>query len=150
MRRRAFTLIEVLIALAIFSIAAVVLGAAYTNLLLAHAALRDRDGAGDDLVSVREIVLAEPDRAVVERGGDLVLPDGRSATWRATLNPLEVSDLFEVELELEAPPPGDGGGENVRSRQTFRVLRPTWSTELERKERQDRARQRLERERQFS
>jgi general secretion pathway protein I len=33
-RRRAFTLIEVLVALAIFAIAAVVLGATYVNLIL--------------------------------------------------------------------------------------------------------------------
>jgi general secretion pathway protein I len=144
--RRGFTLIEVLVALAIFAIAAVVLGGAYVNLMQTHAALRDRDGSEGDIVWAREALLAEPDRAVAERGADVVLPDGRTATWRATITPTEVSDLFDVVLELDAPPPG-GAGDLLRSRETLRLLRPTWSTEAERKERRDRARQRLERER---
>lgn len=144
--RRAFTLIEVLVALAIFAIAAVALGAAYVNLVQMHAALRERDGSEADIAWAREVMLAEPDRALVERGGDLVLPDGRTATWRATVTPSEVSDLFDVTLELDAPPPG-GSGDLVRNKETLRLLRPTWSTEAERKERRDRARQRLQRER---
>jgi general secretion pathway protein I len=143
---RAFTLIEVLVALAIFAIAAVVLGAAYSNLMLTHAALRDRDGSENDLAWARELLLAEPDRAAVERGGDIVLPDGRNATWRATIEPSSVSDLFDVMLELDAPP-RDGTGDLVRTKETLRLLRPTWSTEAERKDRRDKARQRLQRER---
>ncbi len=144
--RRAFTLIEVLVALAIFAIAAVVLGAAYVNLMQTHAALRDRDGSEADIVWAREALLNEPDRAVAERGADLVLPDGRSAAWRATITPTEVSDLFDVVLEIDAPPPG-GAGDLVRVSETLRLLRPGWSTEAERRERRERARQRLERER---
>jgi general secretion pathway protein I len=144
-RARAFTLIEVLVALAIFAIAAVVLGAAYVNLLQTHAALRDRDGSESDIAWAREALLAEPDRAVVERGGDLVLPDGRSAVWRATITPTGVSDLFDVALEFDAPPPG--GGELQRGGETLRLLRPTWSNEAERKELRDRARERLQRQR---
>ena len=145
-RAPAFTLVEVLVALAIFAMAAVALGAAYVNLMQTHAALRERDGSEGDIAWAREALLAEADRALVERGGDLVLPDGRTATWRATIEPSEVSDLFDVTLELDAPPAG-GAGDLVRSKETFRLLRPTWSTEAERKERRDRARQRLQRER---
>ena len=144
--RRGFTMIEVLVALAIFAIAAVVLGAAYVNLMQTHAALRDRDGSEADIAWAREALLAEPDRAVAERGGDVVLPDGRTAAWRATITPTDVSDLFDVVLELDAPPPG-GAGDLVRVSEPLRLLRPTWSTEAERRERRDRARQRLERER---
>lgn len=144
--RRAFTLIEVLVALAIFAIAAVVLGATYVNLIQTHAALRDRDGSGSDIRWARIALLSEPDRAAAERGGDVILPDGRNATWRATIEPAGVSDLFDVVLEFDAPPSA-AGGELVRTRETLRLLRPTWSTAAERTELQRLARQRLERAR---
>ncbi len=144
--RRGFTLIEVLVALAIFAIAAVVLGAAYVNLIQTHAALRERDGSGSDIEFARDALLIEPDLAKVERGGDVVLPDGRTGSWRATVEPTEVSDLFDVELELTAPPPS-GSGEMVRATSKLRLLRPTWSTEADRKRIRDAARQRIEKER---
>ncbi len=40
MRRRGFTLIEVLVSLAIFALAAVSLGAAYSNIILGRIALQ--------------------------------------------------------------------------------------------------------------
>lgn len=145
-RLRAFTLIEVLVALAIFAIAAVVLGGAYVNLMLAHASIRDRDGTEADIAWAREALLKEPDRAVVERGGDVVLPDGRTASWRATVAATGVSDLFDVSLELTAPPVGNSG-DLVRTTNTLRLLRPTWSTEAERKDLRDKATQRIKRQR---
>jgi general secretion pathway protein I len=145
-KRRGFTLVEVLVALAIFAVSAVVLGASYVNLIKLHAALRARDADEDDQRWVRAALLAEPDRALAERGGDVVLPDGRRALWRATITPTGVSDLFDVVLETEAPPPG-GSGESVRNSMTLRLLRPTWSTEADRNLLVQRARQRLQRER---
>lgn len=145
--KSAFTLIEVLVALAIFALAAVVLGATYVNLLRTHAALRERDGTGDDIQWARDVLLLEPDRQTAERGGDIVLPDGRQASWRATIEPTEVSDLFDVVLELDAPPAGGGGGDLVKSRSTLRLLRPTWSTAAERTELRRKAADRLKRAR---
>lgn len=145
-RRRGFTLIEVLVALAIFAIAAVVLGAAYVNLIQVHAAIRDRDGSDADISWARDALLIEADRAVVERGGDVVLPDGRTASWRATVTATGVSDLFDVVLELTAPPPG-GSGDLIRTTETLRLLRPTWSTEADRKALRDKAKDRIKRQR---
>lgn len=146
MRRRGFTLVEVLVALAIFSIAAVVLGASYVNLIQLHASLRARDAADDDLRFARAALLAEPDRALAERGGDVVLPDGRRALWRASITPTGVGDLFDVTLEVEAPSP-ETGGETRRATALLRLLRPTWSTEAERNLLRQAAKQRLDRER---
>jgi len=144
--RRGFTLIEVLVALAIFAFSAVVLGATYVNLLRTHAALRERDGSGDELQWARDALLSEPDRATAERGGDVVLPDGRTANWRATITETNVSDLFDVVLEMDSPPL-DGGGDLVKNRAALRLLRPTWSTAAERTELRRKARDRLQRER---
>lgn len=144
--RRGFTLVEVLVALAILALAAVALGTAYVNLLMTHASLRESDGSGEDMQWARAALLVEPELATVERGGDVVLPDGRSANWRATVTPTGVSDLFDVVLELDAPPPG-GSGDIVHSKQTLRLLRPTWSTEAERDKLRQAAKQRLQRER---
>ncbi len=143
---RAFTLIEVLVALAIFAIAAVVLGTTYVNLLMCHAALRELDSSGGDMQWARDALLTVADRQEAERGGDVVLPDGRTANWRATITETGVSDLFDVVLELDAPPVG-GGGDLVRSRSQLRLLRPTWSTEAEREQLRNRARERLQRQR---
>lgn len=144
--RRAFTLMEVLIALAIFGLTAVELGAAYLNLLQMHAALRARDTAEDEVRWARAAFLAEKDRALAERGGDVTLPDGRRAIWRSTIAPTNVSDLFDATLDIEIPPAA-GGGENTRVTQTLRLLRPDWSTPAERDQLRLRAKQRLQRER---
>lgn len=146
--RAAFTLIEVLVSLAILAIATVALGSAYVNLLLTHDALRKADGAGDNVHWARVALLAEPDRATAERGGDVILPDGRTARWRATIAPTSVSDLFDVVLEVEMPPSAEGG-ELLRTTSNLRLLRPTWSTEAERNERTQAARKRLEKSREL-
>ena len=143
---RAFTLIEVLVSLAILAIATVALGSAYVNLLLTHDNLRKSDGSQDELRWVRLVLLAEPDREKAERGGEVVMPDGRSASWRAIIEPSTVSDLFDVKLSVEMPPP-EGSGTLVRRETTLRLLRPTWSTEAESKKLTDSARKRLEKSR---
>lgn len=145
--RGAFTLIEVLVALAIFALAAVALGATYMNLLQLHAELRDRDGSGDDLQWARAVLLVEPDRATAERGGDVVLPDGRTAHWSATITDTPVSDLFTVLLEMDAPPAGGKVGDLVKSQCTLTLLRPTWSTEADREAIRSKAKARLQEQR---
>ena len=53
MRRRGFTLIEVLMSLAIFALAAVSLGAAYSNVLMSRLALKQDEQRLDDLARCR-------------------------------------------------------------------------------------------------
>jgi hypothetical protein len=77
----------------------------------------------------------------------VVLPDGRTARWRATITPATVSDLFDVVLEVEVPPAGGASGDLARSSTTLRLLRPTWSTEAERNQRIQDAKKRLEKSR---
>ncbi|RRJ95549.1 type II secretion system protein [Opitutaceae bacterium TAV4] len=141
----AFTLIEVLVALAIFAIASVVLGSAYVNLLSANAAIRQTDTTDDDLHWVRIQFLKTAKLEDVEKGDDVVLPGDRTARWKATVEPTPVSDLFTAVLEVELPKPDTK--ETVTMTETFTLLRPTWSEEADRKKLRDDAKKRLEDER---
>lgn len=145
LRGRGFTLIEVLVALAIFAIAAVALGAAYINLISANAAIRQTDTADDDLHWVRIQFLKTAKLEDVEKGDDVVLPGERTARWKATVEATTVSDLFTAVLEVELPKADTR--ETITVTETFTLLRPTWSEEADRKKLRDDAKKRLDDER---
>ncbi len=122
---RAFTLIEVLVALTILAIAAVVLGAAYANTLNAHAAIAQRASGGSAMDFLHEQILNEPEREKVEKGGDLSLPDDRRLRWEAKVEEAAVPDLFRVTVTTRVA----GGTMKAEEQATeiFMLLRPTWS-----------------------
>jgi general secretion pathway protein I len=126
---RGFTLVEVLVSLAIFAMAAVVLGAAYLNVLTNYHAVRSGAARDIDFEFARMTLLAEPDRARAERGGQMAVGQG-SLTWRAEIEPAKVPDLFEVTLECEFSDPGSATPRVQR--QKFMLLRPGWSDPVER------------------
>lgn len=130
--RRAFTLLEVLLALALFSVAGLVLAAAYTNVLNNVEKVKLDQALEDELALVRAQVLLQPELEEVERGGDLPTLNYGAARWRATVTPSErIADLFRVDLEIEL----EGRGESPTPRtigQTLWVLRPDWSEPTER------------------
>ncbi len=145
MARRAFTLVEVLVSLAIFALAAVALGAAYVNLILAHDALRKADPKLEAMQQARHALFAEPDLGTAESGGEVVLTDERVVHWTSVVEPLPVADLFSVTLEVELP--ALEGGASERIEETHTLLRPTWSEAADRTKLLDAAKQRLEEER---
>ena len=145
MKRRAFTLIEVLVSLAIFAVAAVSLGAAYSNVLLSRIAMKQDEQRLDDRARCRAALLETPGFEDVEAGGEIHLPGGRIARWEGKIEATSVSDLFAVQLtaEIEAT----DGGEAEEFAETRMLLRPTWSIPSDRQKIRDEARQRLEKER---
>lgn len=143
--RKGFTLIEVLVSLAIFALSAVVLSVAYLNVLGSYRSLGSHQAAEEDWKLVRAVVLTEPEREKVEAGGRLALPDGRQLNWTAGIETTEVADLFRLTLEAEAA--ASGGAEAWRRKQVVHVLRPAWSDPGEREQLRERTRQRLARER---
>jgi general secretion pathway protein I len=145
MRRRGFTLIEVLMSLAIFALAAVSLGAAYSNVLMGRLALQQDEQRLDDLARCRAALLETPGFDDVETGGEIHLPGGRTARWKGKIEATAVSDLFAVQLTAEIEK--DGGGEPEEFNETRMLLRPTWSIPSDRQKIRDEARQRLEKER---
>jgi len=141
---RGFTLIEVLVSLAIFALAAVVLSVAYLNIIGSYRAMGGRQQAEEDWKWLRSVVLVEPDREIVEQGGRLSLPDGRQVNWSAKIESAGVADLFRLTLEAEAA--GAGGREGWNRREAVQLLRPAWSDPTERDRLRDRTRQRIARE----
>ncbi len=124
-RRSAFTLLEVLVALAIFAMAAVVLGGAYLNVLNGYEIARRATVSNPDVEFARTALLAQADVDLARQGAEFDAADGRHVHWTATIDPTTVADLFTVTFECEIS--GAGLAEPQKTKQVFRVLRPTWS-----------------------
>lgn len=131
--RRGFTLIEVLVSLALLGLAAVVLGAAYANTLEAHRAAALRAAAGAPLEFLREPILNEPEREKVEKGGEVQLPENRRLLWQAKIEETAVPDLFAVTLSGRIDG-GTGKASAEEFAQRLMLLRPTWSDPVRREQ----------------
>jgi general secretion pathway protein I len=127
--RRAFTLIEVLASLAIFAMTAVVLGAAYLNVLNSYQ-VAERTNADDDAVDfARSQLLVISDLATAQAGQEF--DDGpRHVKWTAEIDPTSTTDLFTVIFTCVVSDPQQGGDKTTK--QTFMLVRPTWSDPTER------------------
>ena len=132
LRRRAFTLIEVVIALAIFAGAAVALSQAFTNALLAREHGVSNDNYDADIRTVRMQLLLEPELEAAEDGGEIETFKNGEASWQAKIEPTDVVDLFRVEFQIQFSEP-EKGQDNAYS-ETLYLLRPTWSEADERSE----------------
>lgn len=125
-----FTLLEVLVALAIFALAAIVLGAAYVNVLNGYEVARRATVSEPDVEFARAQLLAQADVELARQGGDFASADGRNVRWTAVIEPTGQADLFTVTFECEIE--GSTMLKAQKTTQVFRVLRPTWSVELDR------------------
>lgn len=119
---RAFTLVEVLVSLAIFALAAIALSAAYLNVLGAYQGIRQRQQGDEDWKLLRAHVLTETDRTVLERGGNLPLQDGQLLAWSVRIEPTAIADLFAITVRSEKT--GETGSSQERR---LHLLRPAWS-----------------------
>jgi general secretion pathway protein I len=126
-RRRSsvgFTLLEVLVSLAVFAFAAVVLGSAYLNILNSYEAVSRGVQIGEDFSFARQLVLNQPDRKKVEEGGEFDTAKGGRARWSVEIQSTNLPNLFDVNFTCEIAAPNLGEPEKVV--QQFRLLRPTW------------------------
>jgi general secretion pathway protein I len=120
----AFTLMEVLIALVIFAMAAVMLASAYLNVLTSYEVVSRGVQVNEDFAFARQLVLNEPDRKKVEEGGEFDTSGGRRAKWTAEIESTTVADVYRVTFSCELADPSRP--EPDRQAQTFYLLRPTW------------------------
>ena len=126
----AFSLIEVVIAVAIFGMAATVLMSAFVNALLARERGASIDLLDADIRAVRMQLLLEPNLEDAEDGDEYETLNSGEASWEAIIEPTNVVDLFQVELRINFSKPAEGlPSEHV---ETLYLLRPTWSESDER------------------
>lgn len=125
-RGAAFTLLEVLVALAVFALAAVMLASAYLNVLNAYASANRTALRDDNVRFARAFLLAEPDRRKAEEGDSFEGTGGVRVAWRATIEPTSTADLFHVEFVCEVNEPNSTERRPAVTEQ-FMLLRPTWS-----------------------
>ena len=129
-RVAAFTLIEVLIAVSIFAMAASVLMSAFVNALLSRENGTKYDLLNADIRAVRMQLLLEPNLEDAEDGNEYKTFHSGEASWEAQVEPTDVVDLFQVGLSIRFSEPPEGLVADYS--ETLYLLRPTWSESDER------------------
>lgn len=123
-RARGFTLVEVLVALCIFAMVAVVMGSAYLNVLNAYESVSRGMQINEDFNFARQQVLNQPDRKKLEQGGEFDTASGRRARWSVEIESTTVADVYKVAFTCEISDPARP--EADKQTETFMLLRPTW------------------------
>lgn len=119
-----FTLVEVLVALCIFAMAAVVLGSTYLNVLNSYEIVSRGMQTNEDFAFARQLVLREPDRKKLETGGEFETARGRHARWSVEITSTTMPNVFNVAFTCEVT--DSTRPEPEKLVQNFVVLRPTW------------------------
>jgi len=122
-RPSGFTLLEVLAALMIFALTAVVMGAAYLNVLNAYAAAERTNVNEDEVAFARQQLLAISDLTTAEQGQEFD-DDTRHVKWTAQIDPTNTTDLFTVTFTCVI---SEAAASPRTVNETFMLLRPTWS-----------------------
>ncbi|WPJ94668.1 type II secretion system protein [Coraliomargarita algicola] len=131
-RRAAFTLVEVLIAVAIFAMTSSVLMSAFVNALLARESAANYDLLNADIRAVRMQLLLEPNLEDAEDGDEYETLNCGEASWQAQITPTNVVDLFQVQFNIRFSQPPEGLPADYS--EMLYLLRPTWSESDERSE----------------
>ncbi len=144
----AFTLVEVLVALAIFGMAMVVLGSAYVNVLQSYESIRRDQVRDEETEFVFSRILSKQTREDFEAGGTIETLHAGNFTWTGHLEPTGVADLFRAEVRV-TPPGRTQDGRLREVTRTFTLFRPGWQDPIEREQLRDETRERLEERRAF-
>jgi general secretion pathway protein I len=121
---RAFTLVEVLLSLVIFTMTAVVLGGAYVNVLNSYEAAQQENVYDADVSYARSQLLTQSDLPTAQGGAEF--DDGdRHVKWTADIEPASTTDLFTVTFTCVITP--SSGADAKTMVESFMLTRPTWS-----------------------
>ena len=127
---KGFSLIEVLIALALFAIASNIIGSAFINALLSRERNNDNSYRDIAIQTARKQLLLEKIIDDAEDGGSVETLELGEVDWYAEIIPTDMVDLFEVNLFIEFFDVKDDQSSNYN--ETLLLLRPTWSESDER------------------
>jgi general secretion pathway protein I len=139
----AFTLVEVMVALAIFGMAVVVLGAAYINVLNGYDAIRKDQVREEELAFVFARIMAHQVREDFEAGGTIDTLHAGRFSWIARLERTGVADLFDAEITVTLPEREVGGRRGELTKRAL-IYRPGWEDAAERDRLRLETRERLE------
>lgn len=129
MKTRGFTLLEVIVATAVFAMMAAILAGAYVNVLRAYHALADTGEREAQLRFARAQFLAEASRDKAEEG--LTVTDGETRVqWQADIQATTVPDLYRCAWSCTMQRPGAPKDDRVE--EVFWLLRPSWAKPDER------------------
>lgn len=123
--RQGFTVIEVMVAMAIFFGAVIIFCSSYLDILNAYAKLENDGDYKNDIKYARAMLMAEPDFDTAEKGAEFETTGGHRISWKATIEGTNVADLFAVTFECDVN--AAELKEPVHLTEKFRLLRPTWS-----------------------
>jgi prepilin-type N-terminal cleavage/methylation domain-containing protein len=119
--RRAFTLLEVTVALAVFALMAVALLGAVFNVQEAMLHARaDGGGHGEALQLVMRRVLSATARDAAQAGGSMTIASGGAVSWTVGLADTTLPDLHHAVIELV-------WDDDTAETFTLWVYRPEWS-----------------------
>jgi prepilin-type N-terminal cleavage/methylation domain-containing protein len=125
---KGFSLIEVVIAIAVAGIAFFVLTETFFNVLLTLDGLESESDYQKDVRFVRREIIQIADRDELEDGGEITTLDLGEAMWEVELEETEIVDLFKMDLFIEFENPD---GSPIEYREILFLLRPTWSDPIE-------------------
>tara|TARA_B110000037_G_scaffold216959_1_gene277022 strand:- start:776 stop:1246 length:471 start_codon:yes stop_codon:yes gene_type:complete len=121
-----FTLLEVVISVALFAVGVTVLLSSYLNVINALHNIQVDQHYEQDLAMVRRIALQVGTLEELEDGGDVETGNHGEARWEGELEETLIADLFKVTLRVEMLPE-DESDEDIILEQEFYLTRPNWS-----------------------
>lgn len=128
-RRAGMTMLEVIIALAMFGMIAVALLQSVNYGLAALSQDYENDPLAYALSDLRRQILLVASREEVEKGGEGRTSRGERFRWEAELFPTALMDYLQVHVKVDFPVM-EGSGE--KREMLFHMYRPGWSESRER------------------
>ena len=123
-----FMLVEVLIALALFGLSAVILvDGAFVATRVARE-MEDTRELEQDLIWARSQILGISDYEKFSEGGDIEALSMGEVTWETEVEMTDVLDLYRVVLRLDYDGNDDYGVEPGTRESAMYLLRPTWGS----------------------
>jgi len=121
---KGFTIIEVLLALAIFGTAATVLTFSFTNSIIALKRQQPNRHWESDLQFVRRLVLQAKDVNELQEGDEIDTLSSGEISWEVEIEPTNLIDYYKVTVEYEIEDAPEGMDSHT---EVLYLLRPAWS-----------------------